>query len=74
MVHDFRIYYRRYLSYLSVVILCKTRTTEVPGNAEVILILLRLRLLSACFCFLTLNAKKTSQQVYFPLGNIVKFS
>lgn len=69
MAHDFRIYYRRYLSYLSVVILCKTWTTGVPGKEEVILILLRLRLLSACCCFLTLIVKKTSQQAHFLLGN-----
>ena len=69
MAHHFRVYYRRYLSYLSVVILCKTWTTGVPGNEEVILILLRLRFLSACCCFLTLILKKTSQQAHFILGN-----
>ena len=74
MAHDFRTYYRRYLSYLFVVILCKARTTGIPSIEKFIKILLILRLLVDCWCFLTLIDKKKVNKIISHLKRLFQFS
>ena len=60
--HTIFLYTTAGISSVSVAILCYARTTGIPSIEKFVKILLILRLLVACWCFLTLIDKKKSQQ------------